>query len=129
VRAFLITQHDGRIKSHALNCNDEHKCEGLPGWSKRTFEWNLPLGVYPRDVCRFGLSFESDEGKLLTGDNWDLIYLEVSYVVAVGSKTKTKTKPIEESVFEHPMFNATGNPLYRFKTKDEWQSGPLKLAP
>ncbi len=135
LRAFLITGDGRRIDSDVLNCEKARHCEGIPDGTRRTFEWNLfteggegPPNpeqakgggtVFPADVRRLGLSFKSYSGFGQTGDNWNLDKLEVEYVVATGSKTSPA------GTFS--MYTNSGNPLYRFKTKEEWDTGPLSL--
>jgi len=58
-------------------------------------------------------------GGLQTGDNWNLDKLEVEYVVDVGGKASPAGT--------FPMFKGWGNPLYRFKTNEEWETEPLDL--
>ncbi len=137
LRAFILTRGGGRIVSFPLNCRDHDPyggnvsgCAGIPDHTSRTFDWELRVNsvpghwtpkeigtnaqvvVYPQDVYRFGLAFESVNGDFQTGDNWNLDKLEVEYVVA-GNTLK--------------MFEGAGTPLFRFKTKEDWMTNPLSL--
>ena len=138
LRAFLITQNGKRFDSRPLNCQngDLSRCEGISDGTRRTFEWNLLTDVveagqnpqlqaksgatlFPADVRRFGLAFQTHINALQSADNWNLDKLEVEYVVDVGGKASPAGT--------FTMYKNSGNPLYRFKTKEEWDTGPLNL--
>jgi hypothetical protein len=115
--AFLILRDGRRIGPKSLNCTsaDNDSCEGIPDGSQRIFQWELGGwgDISPADVHRFGLSFESNPIGFDTGDNWNLDKLEVEYSTPAGTFT---------------MYKGSGHPLYRFKTKEEWETEPLNLT-
>jgi len=139
LRAFLITRNGTRYESPPLNCEngDLSRCEGISDGTRRTFEWELAdesfsektqnytpsakpdITIFPADVRRFGLAFHSHNSGLQTGDNWNLDKLEVEYVVGAGGKASPAGTFL--------MYKNSGTPLYRFKTKEEWDTGPLTL--
>ena len=131
VSAFLITRDGRRIQSPPLNCLSvqrngagwtSSRCSRIPNGTRRTFVWNFNNIEYarPADVHRFGLAFESgNTGPFDTGDNWNLDSLEVEYFVAGGFEAKTaRTEPTQ-------LLRLSGTPLYRFKSREEWESNPV----
>ena len=138
LRAFLIARDGRRFESQPLNCEkgDLSRCEGMSDGTRRTFEWNLlteggevtqnpeqqvksSIMIFPADVRRFGLAFQTHISVLQSADNWNLDKLEVEYVVNVGGKASPA------GTFS--MYKGSGSPLYRFKTHEEWETEPLSL--
>jgi len=135
LRAFLITSVGKRFESIPLNCDNGKLslCHGIPDGTQRIFVWDVSADcrevgpdpqqqakggclLVPAEIRRFGLLFQSHNGLGQTSDNWNLNKLEVEYVIEGGSKPGT-----------FPMFKASGDPLYRFKSAEEWETDPLKL--
>ena len=140
LHAFLILQDGRRYESKALNCTngDISQCQGIPDGTRRTFEWELvdeslnqiakgsqpppskpSITVFPADIRRFGLALRSHINVLQTGDNWNLNNLEVEYIVINGGMTSPAGT--------FTMYKNSGYPLYRFKTYEEWDTGPISL--
>ena len=137
VSFFVVRRDGGRVQSPPLNCVTRsgaavgagdpvqpERCQRLADHTRRTFEWDLSRErppLKPGDVHRFGVSFESGRpGPFDTGDNWNLDSLEVEYVVEPaepGGRAATRQ-----------MLRLSGRPLYRFKTREEWESEPLQLG-
>jgi hypothetical protein len=128
-RAFLRTRDDRRIESDPLNCRRvverETVCIGIPGGTRRTYEWELRtvvVPVYPQDIYTFGLTFETGStGPFDSGDNWNVDRLEVDYIVTKGSVEK------HSPAGTFSLYRNSGSPLYRFKTRDQWETDPLSL--
>jgi hypothetical protein len=72
-------------------------------------------------VHRFGIWFSSNPNQDLfeTGDNWNLDKLEVEYAVKGSDNSPAGTFLMYKS--------PPGKPVYRFKTKEEWETDPLNL--
>jgi hypothetical protein len=142
VSAFIITRDGRRIQSPPLNCRTVKRnltgpgwsgagCAGIPNNTRRIFEWKFDNVEYvrPTDVHRFGLSFEGGASNPFeTGDNWNLDRLEVEYFAfALGDKARsTGVGRLQPTQLLRP---AAGKPMYRFKTREEWQSDPLGMTP
>lgn len=129
VSAFLITRDGRRIQSPPLNCLTVERnpsggwkasrCGGIPNGTRRTFVWNFNNIEYARaaDIHRFGLSFESGRtGPFDTGDNWNLDRLEVEYFEGAWASKSGRAEPTQ-------LLRLA--PLYRFKSREEWESNPL----
>jgi hypothetical protein len=130
VSAFIITRSGRRVQSPPLNCVrvnrnasggwDASGCSRIPNGTRRTFVWNFNNIEHarPEDVHRFGLAFESgNTGPFDTGDNWDLDRLEVEYFVGAWGSKSGRAEPTQ--------LLRSQAPLYRFKSREEWESNPL----
>ncbi len=135
VSAFVITRDGRRIQSQPLNCLavqrdpagggwNASRCANIANHTRRTFEWRFNSVEYvrPADIHRFGLAFETGRtGPFDTGDNWNLDSLEVEYFVVRGVEAKSaaaRSEPVQ-------LVRLSGAPLYRFKSREEWESNPI----